>query len=151
MDQITIEGVRPYDGSYDLDLVGQPLTVREWGWVKRFTGYLPLSFDDGLAGVDAEVMAVLALIALVRSGRVSRDEVALVWERFLDAPGVLTVSIQIDADEVEADDADPPPESSNENGGSSGIDSPPSSAIPAALMGRTGTPASATSESRPVT
>ena len=28
---ITLTGVKPYDGRYELDLDEQPLTMREWG------------------------------------------------------------------------------------------------------------------------
>ena len=41
MDYLTIEGVAPYDGRYEFDLRDRPFTVREWGWIKRHSGYLP--------------------------------------------------------------------------------------------------------------
>ena len=40
-------GVPPYDGRYDFDLEGRELTTREWGWIKRLSGYLPLTIEEG--------------------------------------------------------------------------------------------------------
>ena len=66
---------------------GDAFTVREWGWIKRHTGYLPADLEDGLQGSDAE------LIARVRDDRVASGparstagDVPQVWERFADAP-----------------------------------------------------------------
>ena len=87
MDHLVIEGVPPYDGRYEFDLRDQPFTVREWGWIKSHSGYLPLTLVRRAAhGSDAELMAVFAIIALVRAGKVDRDEVPQVWERFARRP-----------------------------------------------------------------
>ena len=86
MDYIHIEGVPPYDGRYEFDLRDGAFTVREWGWIKRHSGYLPLTLWDGLQGSDAELLAVMALIAMVRAGKVDRDDVPDVWERFAGRP-----------------------------------------------------------------
>ena len=42
MTSIAITGCKPYDGHYELDF-NQELTTREWGWIKRHAGYLPLA------------------------------------------------------------------------------------------------------------
>ena len=63
-DWITLTGVKPYDGRYLLDLDGQPLTMREWGWIKRHAGYLPLSLT-GEAFTDPELITMLAIIAML--------------------------------------------------------------------------------------
>jgi hypothetical protein len=47
MDTIVISGVKPYDGRYEFEL-GDELTTREWGWIKRLSGYLPSTLDDQL-------------------------------------------------------------------------------------------------------
>ena len=67
MDYIVIEGVRPYDGRYEFDLEGRELTTREWGWIKRLSGYLPLTIEEGLT--DPELITVFACIALRRAGQ----------------------------------------------------------------------------------
>lgn len=148
MDYVVIEGVPPYDGRYEFDLRGSAFSVREWGWIKRHAGYLPLTLDDGLLGSDAELMAVFAIVAMVRAGKVDREDVPDVWERFADAPGVVTVRLELQP--RGADDADPrSTESSNENGTYSGDDSTRNSAASADPVSPIGTLASDISESRP--
>jgi hypothetical protein len=149
MDYLSIDGVRPYDGRYEFDLRSSSFSVREWGWIKRFSGYLPLTIDEGLAGADAELMAVFALIALARARRLASDDVPEAWERFADAPGVVTVRLEL-ARSGAADDALPPPSSSNGNELDSGDDSRTNSEASVETQRATGTPASASSESRPV-
>ena len=73
MDYIVIEGVPPYDGRYEFDLEGRELTTREWGWIKRHSGYLPLTIEDGFT--DPELVTVFAAIALRRAGKVEAREV----------------------------------------------------------------------------
>lgn len=149
MDYLSIEGVRPYDGRYEFDLRSATFSVREWGWIKRYSGYLPLTIDDGLAGSDAELMAVFALIALARARRISPDEIAEAWDRFADAPGVVSVRLELNREEV-AEEALPPspPRSSGENGRSSGADSEMNSERSASSPSDSGTPVSASSGSR---
>ena len=66
-DHLVIDGVPGYDGRYEFDLVASAFTTREWGWIKKYSGYLPLTFTDGWKGADAELMSVFAIIALVRN------------------------------------------------------------------------------------
>ena len=63
MDWIVIDGAPPYDGRYMFDLAGQELTTREWGWIKRLSGYLPLTLDEGFKGGDPELLDQDHLIA----------------------------------------------------------------------------------------
>jgi hypothetical protein len=146
VDRIVIEGVRPYDGRYDLDL-GVDLTTREWGWIKRLAGYLPLGLTDDAFG-DPEFACVLAAIAMRRAGRIQASEVPRVFERLADAPFGSTIRIESDD---EQDESQPdPPASSSSNGVTSGTGSPTNSGTPATPPKPTGTPASATSRSGPV-
>ena len=73
MDYIVVEGVRPYDGRYEFDIAGQELTTREWGWIKRLSGYLPLTVEEGFS--DPELVTVFAAIALRRAGKITVQEV----------------------------------------------------------------------------
>jgi hypothetical protein len=148
MDRIVIEGVRPYDGRYELDLGGAPLTVREWGWVKRHTGYLPVTLDENTF-TDPEMITMLALIALRRAGTITVAQVGEVWDRFADAPFGSAITFEADpAADREEDDAGPPASSSNGNGPSSGDGSATSSAISGwPTLASSGTPASAISAS----
>lgn len=120
--KLTIQGVRPWDGTYDFDVA--EFTTREWGWIKRFAGYLPGDVEKGFEGADPELISVFAVIALRRAGRIDVGEAAHVYDRFADAPfgaAVRLVGDTIDADEAGDDDAGPPPQSSPANESSSGL------------------------------
>jgi hypothetical protein len=123
-DQVVIQGVRPYDGSYELDLDGQPLTTREWGYIKRHAGYLPLTLDENTFA-DPEFVAVLAVIAVRRAGTIEEREITGLLDRLFDAPFGATVTIETDgADLDEEGDADGPPAGSSDSRPSSnGADS----------------------------
>ena len=147
MDRIVIEGVHPYDGRWDFDLVGRELTTREWGWIKRLSGYLPLTIEEGFS--DPELITVFAAIALRRAGRIEPREVPEVFERLSDAP--FGSAITLETEEAEEDDVGPPSPSSSANGDVSGAFSTPSLETSEPSPSSSGTPASATSESGPPT
>ena len=96
MDFIVVEGVRPYDGRYEFDLAGQELTTREWGWIKRLSGYLPLTVEEGLS--DPELIVVFAVIALRRAGKVEPKDVPAVFERLSDAPFGAAITMETDVE-----------------------------------------------------
>lgn len=147
-DRITLSGVKPYDGSYELDIVASPLTVREWGWIKKLAGYLPATVGDDTF-TDPEFIAVLALIALRRNGSVDTRDVAAVYDRIADAPFGATIKFELAVDDE--GDADPPPRSSNGNASSSGAASTTSSETSDGPPSPTGDPPLATSGSAPAT
>ena len=146
MDYIVIEGVPPYDGRWEFDLEGRELTTREWGWIKRLSGYLPLTIDEGLA--DPELIIVFACIALRRASAVESREVTDLFERLSDAPFGSAITMETDREE-EVEEAGPPPSSSSENGADSGITSSPSSETLVIPPNRSGMPDSVTSGSAP--
>src|SRR4051812_32913882 len=147
--ELVVAGVKPYDGSYTLDLE-QELTTREWGWVKRLAGYLPLAVTDDAYG-DPEFACVLTVIAMRRSGRIDAGEVAGVFDRLADAPFGAAITVHDeDQDAGEGDDR-PPMAGPSANASTSGDASATSSETPAAPPSATGTPASATSASGPLT
>lgn len=148
-DRITLSGVKPYDGSYELDIVAAPLTVREWGWIKKHAGYLPVTVGDDTF-TDPEFIAVLAVIALRRNGSVETRDVAAVYDRIADAPFGATIRFELGDGDGEGD-ADPPPRSSNGNESSSGAASTTSSESSDGPQTPTGDPALATSGSAPAT
>lgn len=146
-----IDGVKPWDGRYSFDAAAEPLTVREWGWLKRLTGYFPGTVAAGFDGGDPELFAALAAIALRRHGRIGTGDVEAVFERLLDAPADAVLPGR-DTDDEAAGDADgPPPSSSSGSNGFSGDASPPSSEISPPTPVTSGTPGSATSGSGPAT
>ena len=120
-DQIIIAGVPPYDGRYDFNFE-QGLNTKEWGWIKRHAGYLPVTLGDD-AFSDPELVCVLAIIALHRAGRVEARDVPKVFDRFADAPFGTTVTVEPDPDVQAEEDGADPLESSNGNEPSSGTSS----------------------------
>jgi hypothetical protein len=148
MDWVIVDGVRPYDGRYLFDIEGRELTTREWGWIKRLSGYLPLTLEEGFRGGDPELFAAFAVIALYRDGKIDAREATGVFERIVDAPFGSTIRMETDGvDEQEDDAAGPPPPSSvgkpSTSGGGSPTSSETSDETPAAI----GTPASELSQS----
>lgn len=122
MGRFVITGMGGLDGAYDFDLDELDLTLREWGWVKRHSGYMPLTLVEGLAGGDTALMVIVALIVVRRAGKLRTDEFDQAVDRFQDAP--LGASIDFDLGVVVDDDADPTtptsPESLTANDGPSG-------------------------------
>jgi hypothetical protein len=117
MDWIVIDGVPPYEGRWQFDLDTQELTTREWGWIKRLSGYLPLTVEEGLS--DPELIVVFACIALRRAQKVTPAEVPDVFERLSDAPFGSAITMETDTKEA-AIEASPPASSSSENADGSG-------------------------------
>ena len=150
-DWLVIEGVRPYDGRYELDLDRQEFTTREWGWIKRHSDYLPLTAADGFTNNDPELMCVLAAILLRRAGQIQTADVPAVFDRLADAPYTATLKWETDGELVEVEPEADPTGSSTANTGISGTGSPTSSGTLAAPPKASGTPGSAISGSDPVT
>jgi hypothetical protein len=150
--RIVIRNAAPWDGAYDIgDFDG--FTVREWGWLKRLAGIHPTTLMDALRNYDAELIAVLAVIGLYHAGRINQDDAARVFERFGDGP--LASSFDLDFsdedDDHTEDDAGPPAISSSSRSSGSGDDSQMSSGTSPTPLNGSGSPASATSPSAPVT
>jgi hypothetical protein len=142
-DRIVIDGLRPWDGSYELDIDEEPLTTTEWGWIKRRAGYLPLTLDAN-AFADPELIAVLAAIAVRRGGTVETRDMDDLLDRIFDAPFGPTVTLHAGD---QAGDAGPPPASSAPKQSSNGDSSTTASDSSASPAAATGDPASDTSES----
>jgi hypothetical protein len=121
MDYIVVTGVRPYDGRYEFDLEGQELTTREWGWIKRLSGYLPVTVEEGLS--DPELIVVFAVIALRRSGKVDARDVPDVFERLSDAPFGAAITMETEKAEKPESDVGPPELSSTLSVDTSGRES----------------------------
>jgi hypothetical protein len=143
---LVIENIRPWDGRYEFDIENEEPTTREWSWIKRFSGYLPLTIQQGLEGGDPELFCAFAILALRRAGKIEPGDVQQVYDRLADVP--FGATIRLEADEpVEEGDAGPPPENSNGSSSITGPDSRPSSDRSAAIPPASGIPASATSTS----
>ena len=147
MDWVIVDGVRPYDGRYLFDIEGRELTTREWGWIKRLSGYLPLTLEEGFRGGDPELFAAFAVIALRRDGKIDAREAPAVFERIVDAPFGSTIRMETDTDQEQEDDAGPPLPSSTAKPSTSGGGSRTSSETSDETPAVTGTPASELSPS----
>lgn len=103
MAQIKIQGIRPWDGEYELD-VDRTFNTREWNWIKRVSGYMPLTVQDGFAGGDPALFVALAVIAMCRAGRITRDEGLRVADELAEAPfdGASIAMVGDEADEEAA-------------------------------------------------
>ena len=145
MDFIVVDGMPPYDGRYEWDALDTGFTTREWGWIKRISGYLPDTLADGWGNGDTEVTLLFAVIAMRRAGKISAADVPAVFEKLSDAPPQSILRWEHEGVE---DDAGPPaqpsPARSNGSDSSSGNDSPTSSERSVSAPKPTGTPASDT-------
>lgn len=106
-DQIIIQGVGRYDGEYELDLEEPAPSTLEWRWIKKISGYLPLTIEDGFRGGDPDLYCALAVIALYRGGKIRKDEALTVADTLADSPFDGTV-IRFVADEEDEGDVGPP-------------------------------------------
>jgi hypothetical protein len=145
---VEITGVRRWDGRYRFDIAENPPTTREWGWIKRMSGYLPMTLEDGFRGGDPELVCAFAVIALRRAGRIENDDAQRVFDELQDASFGSKIRIDSDTEPVEGEETVPDPTgSSNGNTSSSGTDSTTSSETSPATPASSGTPAPATSAS----
>lgn len=101
MARIVIDVPR-YKGEYDLD-TDRAFNAREWQWIKKVSGYLPLTVDDGFAGGDPGLFVALAVIAMCREGKITRDDGLRVADELMESP-FDGVAITLVGDPVEADD-----------------------------------------------
>lgn len=104
-DKIVIK-IKPYQGEYELDLEEEAPTGHEWRWIKKVSGYLPLTIEDGLRGGDPDLFIALAVVALHRAGRVGKDDALRVADVLAEAP-FDGVAIRYVADEQEAETGPP--------------------------------------------
>lgn len=145
--KLEIADLRPWDGEYDFNI--ESFDRREWGWIKRYAGYLPADVYTGYIGGDQELYAVFAMIALKRNGRIEHTQVPEIWERLLEGGRITLRGEASDEkdDEDDEDDARPPAESPSLNETSSGEDTTTSSETSLKVLPGTGTRDSGTSES----
>lgn len=132
-----------YKGEYDLDAESEPFTNLEWRWIKKISGYLPLTVGDGLAGADPDVIVAFAVIALSRAGRIDQTQALQVADEFDSLPfdGVAIV-YQPDLEETEAGDPTKPATTpaTQPSPPSTGASSQPTLVPPANGPKRTGVP-----------
>ena len=124
-DRIVISGVRRYDGEYEFDLDGELMTTLEWRWVKKISGYLPMTIMDGWEGQDPDLFLAWAVIALSRAGRIDEKDALAVADVIARAPRS-AIRLEIGEQEQEADPPAEAPETGQSNADTGGPSSPTS-------------------------
>ena len=104
MAKVIIRNIERYNGEYPLD-ADVPMTGLDWRWIKKISGYMPMTVDEGFAGDDPDLYVALAVIALHRAGKIRGPEALLVADVLVNAP-VDGETITLDfTDEEEAEKA----------------------------------------------
>lgn len=116
-DRIVIEGVRRYEGEYEIDLVGEPLTILEQRWIKKISGYLPVEYEVGWRGQDPDLFLALGVIAMRRDGKIEKDDALNVSRALEDGA---TIRLVFDEQEAEPNPPVAAPEPQTSNGDSGG-------------------------------
>jgi hypothetical protein len=107
-DRIVLNTPR-YKGEYEFDIETEPLTNLEWRWIKKISGYLPLTIDEGWRGGDPDLFVAFAVVALARAGKIQQAEALIVAESFGDLP-FDGAAITVIGDKTEEGEEIPPAE-----------------------------------------
>lgn len=75
-----------YSGEYDLNIDDPPLSNLEWRWIKKISGYMPLTLEQGWEGGDPDMFIAFAVIALRRAGMIDKDRALAVADELADVP-----------------------------------------------------------------
>lgn len=99
-----------YKGEYDFDIEAEPFTALEWRWVKRISGYMPMTIDEGWRGGDPDLFVALAVVAMNRAGKLREEDVFTAADTISRAPfdgTAITIVADEDDQETEADPTTP--------------------------------------------
>lgn len=108
-----------YKGEYDFDIEEHPLTALEWRWVKKISGYLPLTLAEGLQGADPDLFVAFAVVALHRAGQIQKQDALQVADVLADSP-FDGAAITFIGEEADADVPPPEPATTPETGSTGG-------------------------------
>ena len=128
MASIRLSGTGRFDGEYELNVEDRSFNAREWRVIKQISGYMPATLGDGFAGRDPDLFIALGVIAMVRSGKLDRELALRAAEEIAEVPYVGQQTVELIADEVEADEV--PLDLTSQPGEPSPSDSPSSSDTP---------------------
>lgn len=107
-DKIVLNHPR-YKGEYAFEIEEEPLTNLEWRWVKKISGYLPLTLSEGWEGRDPDLFIAFAVVALYRAGKITPTDalaVAASFDELQFGEGITLVA----GDEVVEEDPQVPAE-----------------------------------------
>lgn len=116
---IVVKGVKPYDGTYPYVPI-EDMDRDEVRWVKVLADYMPVTWYDGIRGADPDVMGVLAIVGMLRTGTITHDQVPEVWARLGKANAFESVTVTGASESEEGEDAVPPETRPSESSDSSG-------------------------------
>jgi hypothetical protein len=145
--KLTIDGVDPFDGVYELDFAEQPFTNRDVHLIKKIAGVRLGELAEAFEAGDNDLLVAVAVIQLRREGKVQKGREMDAAEILLDA-----VAGKLIYEDTAEDDAGPPerplpnaPVGSGENDSNSKSSSPGSNgasdALPETIPTFTGPPA----------
>jgi len=97
-----------FKGEFPFDFAEEPLTALEWRWIKKISGYLPMTVDDGMAGLDPDLFLAFAVIALRRAGKIQKEEALIVAEMLAELPADGS-TLKVVFDEVPEEAEEDPP------------------------------------------
>lgn len=98
--EIRIEGVALFDGAFQLD-VERPFRNSEWRLIKKISDVRMGEFQDAIEAGDNDVIVALAVIALIRAGRIQKNLALRAGDELMDAEfGAITLT--------DLDQPDPP-------------------------------------------
>ena len=116
MDRVVIQGVEPYDGEYDTEIV--KFTGYEWHEIKQLTGLRGGEFYDALSAIDLDASNACAYIALQQAGK--NPDKDIIWNSHV---GQIAVLLGVDDEEnppSPQESSEDAPESQPETSDSSG-------------------------------
>jgi hypothetical protein len=108
-----VAGVPPWDGDYPLD-IERSFNAREWHWITKLSGYLPMTVSDGFAGRDPMLFVAFTVVAMCRARKITKDQWGDVAEQLAEAPfdwtSITLVTDEADevADELPLESTHPP-------------------------------------------
>lgn len=83
---IVVAEMGRWDGTYDLGTEDRVFNGREWHWIKKVSGYMPATIAEGFSGQDPDLFIALAVIAMVRSGKLHREQALVAAEELAELP-----------------------------------------------------------------
>lgn len=130
-----------YKGEFLIDFDDPPPSALEWRWIKKIADYYPSTVGLAIDRADPDFYIALACIALVRAGRIAKDDVYQTADELAELPvdGV-TLRYEIGRQEAAAEDPPVAPPPTGPPAASTGAYSSSTSAPPAPSLSPTGAP-----------
>jgi hypothetical protein len=80
--QLTLKDTGGWDGVYTLEI--ETFNGREWHLIKDVAGVRMGEFDDAIAAADYDLIVAFATIAIVRDGKVKKDQARRLAEELME-------------------------------------------------------------------